>query len=290
MSNILVSTDLTSSSDEAIKVALIISGKFNLNIKVVHIHKGEKDKNVSYLFPDFENRLLEMKGLFRENLETQLEKHLKKFKQANHIVHGEILFTSDIDEFDELTERFSAQMVIVSKTNEEFDSYMGGAVSERLIRTSKQNVLIVSKPTREIIDHILVPFSLNSFSLKAIEEAILFANKFSSKITLVHLHSHENREETQLSSLAKSDEQTKMMEKINEKIFFLKEQNIFEDLRLEYCEYGKKEKLLTIIHQINPGLVVMGASRKKGLERFYLGSFCEFILRNGNTNILITKK
>ncbi len=289
MKNILVTTDLTRSSDDAIKAALAIGEGFGLSIKIVHIHKGELDSSASCLFPEFEGRLYEIKNLFYKNLESQLMKQINRFQVGNKKVSGEIIFTSDIDNFDDMTDRFKADLAVIPDHDEEFDSYFGGSVSERLIRVSKQDVLIVKKSFPQKMEKILVPFALNNFSLKAIDTAKTFAERFGARLSLIHIHSLEKGYSGDMTEFAKSDEQKLFSEKIKEKIQSLDQSGLLDELRVEYCEFGKKEKLLTMINNERPDLIIMGASRKKGLQRLYLGSFCEYILRNGQSNMLITK-
>ncbi len=288
MRKILVSSDLTRKSDIALKNAGRLSEAFNTELKVLHVHKAMDASSVSYLFPEYENKMSELNKMYRDNLWEELNKQLERLELRPDRKLGEILFTTGIEKFDQITEKFKADLVIIPKLNEEFDSFLGGELSERLIRVSEQDVLIAQQEWTHNIDTIIVPFAINKYSVEALKRAEEFCKVFGAKIKLVHLHGDEKVQNT-LDDINIKEDQTEVFEQIKKHIHELKKNELLESMFLIYCEWGKKEKLLQFIQSEKSDLVIMGASRVKGLQRLYLGSYCEYILRNGNENLLIVK-
>lgn len=288
MNRILVSSDLTKRSLSAIKVAFSIGDKFDARVKVLHLHKGADNLGLTHLYPDFESRAYEMQEAYRSVFKQRLHDQISKLDNDFKTIDEEVLFIEDVNDFDEITEKFHADLVVLPKLNDEFDSFFGGALSERLIRVSKQDVLIAKTEQLNGTKSILVPIAINPFSASAIAKAILFAKAFDAKINLIHFHDVSG-ENIRFEQLPAAKDEPGALKDVQAAIENAKAEGVLEDVVLKFCKKEKKETLLEVIKNDNPDLVIMGTSRKRGLERLYLGSFCEYVLRNGISNLLIVK-
>ena len=147
--------------------------------------------------------------------------------------------------------------------------------------------------------NILVPIDGSTSCLRAIELAAIIAKRFNSKITVVHVVSHEFmhpelKANYQLPSLIlnKLDE---VYMKAGEKILRTAEETFKEDdLQVEPILIRRAEdpadSILNLSKQTPFDLIIMGNRAESQAERFALGSTSEKIAFYSKTPVLIVKK
>jgi nucleotide-binding universal stress UspA family protein len=148
------------------------------------------------------------------------------------------------------------------------------------------------------LGRILVPIDGSNSCLRARELAASFAKKFNSKLTVVHVTSHdfmhpELKAHHQLPPLI-LHELDKSYQKAGQKIIraaeeFFKEEKVAIKAELVKAE-DPAEKVLEMTRESNYDLVIIGNIAEKQAERFSLGSVAEKISLYAKIPVLITKK
>ena len=151
---------------------------------------------------------------------------------------------------------------------------------------------------RMFLGRILVPIDGSNSCLRARELAASFAKKFNSKVTVVHVISHdfmhpELKAHHQLPPLI-LNELDKSYQKAGRKIIraaeeFFREENVEIMAELVKAE-DPAEKVLEMTRESKYDLVIIGNISENQAERFSLGSVAEKISLYAKIPVLITKK
>ena len=291
--NIVIVTDLTNRSIAAIKTGVEWAQTLNCGVILVHIHKGDEAERLVTIFPEFETKLKDFSDSLKASLEKKMKIQLSGFKNHDIPISSRVFYSNDIEKYIKSIETLKPKLLVVPVIETEFDSFWSGSVVEQLIRLSKAPVLIVKK---EILncESILVPFAFQGFSEKVLDVSKELSKAFKSKVSAIHILKNKKKETERFSllnleSIVKKPAEVARAKVIRSQLETLQASESLEDLRIIDGDGHPKEVLLEEINNSKSDLVLMGSSGKRAIERLYLGSFCEYILRNSNTSMLIVK-
>ena len=163
----------------------------------------------------------------------------------------------------------------------EIEQILIGSTTSRLIRSTDVPVFVVPKNKRAaIVERILCPIDFNEFSLIELEYAISLAHQLSAKLFVVHVSEFFNYKVT----VFKRD---KLIEKINEKIMGIAEENNYKIENIIYEEGEPAQKIIEIAKKNKVDLMVMATHQRKGIEKLFLGSITEKVLMYSDIPVLI---
>ena len=92
-----------------------------------------------------------------------------------------------------------------------------------------------------------------------------------------------------LEKLSSNSKDLAAINSVKLKLQELDRKGILRSIELIDGQGDAKEALLERLNSKQTDFVLMGSSGKNGFERLYLGSFCEYILRNSKSSLLIVK-
>lgn len=144
-------------------------------------------------------------------------------------------------------------------------------------------------PTDTHLHEILVPLDLSEMSFKALRYAVSFAERFGARLTLLHVL-HPASIPTALGpvSVATQEDIAAMQRKLME----IRESRIPESVavdtavRVDFAIDG----ILSAAAELEPDLIVLATHGRIGLERMFLGSAAERVVRNANCPVLVVRE
>ncbi len=272
-STIIIATDLTEASEEAINTGINWANNLKCEVALLHIHK---------------------KKILEAPLHKKLYAQICKFRSAQVKIKSLILHSEKIEKYIEITKDINAKILVIPYIESEFDRFIAGKAVDRLIRISPVPVLVVKNSSSYAPKNVILPFDSSGFSEDATDLAEVICESFNACLVPIHLYTKTNsdRDSYTLEELQELDDgDTANYLNMKNKLVRLSRKGIIKENIIKSSEYSKsKEKLLSELNKLNSDLIIMGSSGKKGLERLYLGSFCEHILQNSTSSLLITKK
>lgn len=128
---------------------------------------------------------------------------------------------------------------------------------------------------------ILVGVDGSSQSEKALETAINIANQYSAELNIATVII----DITNKIDLTKNFQKlhTEIIEKNKEKVKSTKSAILFGNISEELIKFAKNENIDLII------LGNIGSGFKAGLEKFFIGSVCNEVIKNSACNVLVVK-
>jgi nucleotide-binding universal stress UspA family protein len=295
--NIFIDTDLTSASDPTIEVGLKWSKVLGCQANIMHIKDENEFDRLGVLFPDFAKRSSDFGKMVENSIEKKLRLQIERVAGKSHDAASLVLYGNNrVERFVQVAKERRGKILVVSLENKEEDSFLFGKMVGRLIRLSPLPVLIVKDSRALAPKTISFPFAFQGLSQDASQWVEILAGLFKSTVFPLHIVDKQIKQEAITESL-----DLEKLEDLYHSVYpFWSMKNRFHELNAEVnCEklkvvHPKKENskdvLLNSLQELNSDLIVMGTNAKSSFERLYLGSFCEFILRNTPSSLLITKK
>ena len=289
-SNIVI---LTNPNDKRHRTALYgahLSQALGANAVLIHIEKGKELSLLSRLYPEFEEKTKELTKLVSDAAKSELEEQKKFLSEKGLYVQTKSIQAENIEEILESLSKLDPKMIIVPREESDILDFFLGNMVEQMIRRSPFPVLVHSGNEFKSVKKIITPVALQGLSETSLEMSIKLAIAFKSQIDLYHINSDQNKVgSNSLLDLA-SDEKEKLRadvltSKINDPLV----KDLIKGFKVIDTESRPKETLLNLIEEEVPDLVVMASSGKKALQRLYLGSYCEYLVKNTGADILIVK-
>lgn len=296
--NILV---LANPSDTRHRTALYgaqIAKALGATATLIHVEKGQDLGPLAKIYPDFEEKRKELASFFTEAHTKELEKKKDFLAEQGLYVQTKSISAGSFDETLEAFNKLKPRLVIVPREEESLKEYFFGSllssIKEDLIRKSPFPVLVHSgleyRPTKLVV----VPVALQGLSQTSVDIAGVLSNSLKAKIKFIHITGAESQindlnNVKSLTEIAIDQSQKKQAEILVSKIESLNSGDTDHEFELIQTSERPKEKLLNMMEDLKPELIVMASSGKKALERLYLGSYCEYMVKNTSSNILIVK-
>jgi nucleotide-binding universal stress UspA family protein len=167
MSNIIVPTDFTSTSDVAVHYALNMSRVLNAEVHLLHVVKNESEKEAAL-----------------SKMNAQINSHSSRTgKTAKTLVVEGSIFEAIPAE----TERMNAQLVVMGTHGLKGFQFITGSNALRVITESKAPFIVVQETTKQTADikKILVPLDLHKETKQKIKIAGDIAEKYKAEVHIV---------------------------------------------------------------------------------------------------------
>ncbi len=295
-STIIVPSDLTNFSSLAIRTGATWAEKLGCRLLLIHFHRKETLGQLISIFPEYELRISELHTMLEDSLLEKINEK-KQLIGDNVDVEGLVFYSDNAKELDEVIEKYNGKMVIIG-TNDLRDTAFNflGKMSEKLIRYVGIPVLLVKDQRSLTPKTITLPFDFQGLSEDACCFAEILAETFNSELIPIHIADKNEiklGDNNVINELEFVDLELNTPEYINLKKQFdrLINRKVIKKILIKAgANLKKKDSLLNEIINLNSDLIIMGSSGRRGFERLYFGSFCEFIIRNTPSSILITKK
>jgi nucleotide-binding universal stress UspA family protein len=297
ISNVLVSTDFSPPSLEAIEFALPLSKQFSAQLHLVHVFEPDYPLSSLPTFPLIVSEL-EVGRRVRRHLKDVAKKYKVELQPGNiHALRGR-----PFEEICRLARQARVDLIVTStRGHTGLKHLLLGSTAERVVRYSPCPVLVVRGVDRMKQDangsgpalafrRILVPVDFSKCSMQGLDYAKALAKQFDS--TLVLLHS------VHLSYYVASDEYARydlplllqQSEKIaKEQMRDLVQQTDWEGIKVETSlEIGHAgQQICYRAQDQHADLIVTSTHGTTGLKHILVGSTAEYVVRHAHCPVLV---
>jgi len=307
LKRIVWADDGSEESANALKVAEYFAGIYGSEILGVYIN---------YVFYPITPNYSYYAGYIEEAAEKNKREFVSKFEKIkNKLGKKKITFKGDVirgsisDSIVKMSDKKKADMITLGNTGKGFlTKILIGSNSLNILRKSKVPVLTVPRFVNAgeyKLNKILVPVDISENNFSSLNTAVELAKKTNSTITVLYVLSVTNNImeypqkviEQIISGIENSLDEivATAKERVNREILGLRETNKkFENNNLrirkkqlvgmqpavEITNYAKKNKF---------DLIVMNSHNKGNMERVFLGSVTEEVIRNSRCAVLSIK-
>jgi len=269
LQNILVTVDLSESTDYVIENAIRLAKKFDSQITLMHIISVQYQSS-------------KMDKFVEESVASKLEKIASDVKakgvdlKESIIEHG-VPFEKIIHEAQ--TGDYNV-IVVGSAKKAKDETYKLGSTVEKLIRKNQIPVWVVKHEPLNPIKKIVCPVDFSDASLRALNNAVTLAQSFEAELTILHVYTPVayspmwiEIDYAQENKLLKSTQETEFNDFLEQ--LDMKDVN-YNKVILEGVDY---EEILHFIEENTHDLLLMGTTGRTGVSRILMGSTTEKVTR-----------
>jgi nucleotide-binding universal stress UspA family protein len=279
LEKILVLIELNKTSVDQLRVPIQLANKFNSQLILLHVLPAEANKEsinsliMKYVNEDFKRILTDLK-----KIGIQAEKR--------------IAFGNKTDQTLSISEKENVSLILIVNEIEHIDNnYNINTVAEKLIRKSQKPIWVVKSSSEMFPDKILCPVDFSDSSERALNNAIRISRTFQAELFIITVF-EPLEENTSLRYNIDFKEENEELENETRKKFkeFLKKFN-FTDINYntELIRGKIYEQIVTFAKVKDINLIFMGANGKSLLQRVFLGSVTEMVIRQFPCSMVITK-
>ena len=276
MKKILVPTDFSKYSENALNVAAMIAKQENAEILVLHMlgltHSGlNKSTSSEALEAIYHIKLAE------KEFENFLDKDYLKGLVVKEKVESSISF---IDLNKVVSENDIDLIVMGSHGVSGLEEAFVGSNTEKVVRTSEVPVLVIKNSMKDFkLKEVVIACDFKVESINTYRSALKLFNSFNSNIHLLYVNlpyrftttSQMKANATEFISLADSGDMTNL-----EKVVFYNDSSVEEGIR-NYCE------------SMNADIVVIPTHGRRGLAHFFNGSVGEDLANHAGRPVMTFK-
>jgi len=279
LQNILVTTDFSDSSANAVDVSIQLAKKFNSKISLIHVLDDS----------DFSK---ESEEFYEKFAFEKLGEHKSKIENENVVV-ADLIFEKGVpfEKIIQVAQDKDVNVIIAGSGNKDYEEkYRLGTSVEKLMRKNQIPLWVVKNEKPVPLKQIVCPVDFSDASKRALQNAITLANKFEAKLDIVHVF------EPVMVTSARLSVDTNEENRKNRKS---KEKQLTEFLRqfdLEKVQHNENlimgDPFIEILKFIRTGgidLLVMGTTGKAALSRLLMGSVTEKVTREVPCSFITTK-
>ena len=279
LEKILLATDFSGSSDQACKLAVEIAKAFNSEIILLHVISKDFDLNVvtDMVMSAVTNQLdikrseLELEGIATDKPVVQI---------------GKIS-----DSIVQVSEEKDVNLIIMgSGEKDKHDRFQLGTTTDKVIRRSDKPVWVVKNDAPTSIEHILCPVDFSDSSKRSLQNAIYLARKFNAELVILNVVPPVPVDIARLKVNVETIEQSLASEQVEAfKRFF--EQFDFTGVKWSTVDrMGEPHReILSCIEEFNSDLLMMGTHGRTGINRLFMGSVTEKVIRELPCSFITTK-
>lgn len=267
LENILLATDLSTSSENIVKNAIVLAKTFQSKITLVHVLPSDIKNEKTQLF-------------LTEAAKNMLKVIKERIGNEGIEIEEPIMeFGSPYDKIVKTAVAVKANIILVgSGEKAKTVPFKLGTTAKRIIQKSDKPVWVVKNDHPIKVKKILCPVDFSQTSKRALQNAITMARRFKAALTILTVY------ESQSSSFLPFKDEL-VMEKIRVEYTenlsnFLKAFNLTDlDCTQEIHEGDPAKEILLEISKNKPDLLVMGTTGKSGLSKIIIGSVTEKVIR-----------
>lgn len=273
MKKVLVPTDFSESSANALEVAAKIARQQDAEIIVLHMLGLSEAVLTKDETQEFEEAKYYMK-LAKKRFETYLDKPYLKGIKIHEMVQNYKIF----GELNKIAKEQHIDLIVMgSHGSSGFNKFFAGSNTEKVVRTSDVPVLVVKVQRPDFkIENILFACDFREESILAFKKAKEFVNSFSAKFKLIYIN-------TPYNSFTSNNE---IEERISKFMYIAGEP---EQKVIIYNDYSVEHGLMNYCKQNKFDILSIPTHGRKRLSNFLLGSIGEDLANHANLPVLTFK-
>ena len=196
MQKILVPIDFSKQSEYACKMANRIAKKSNSDVYLLHLIElptGIVDMGAGSNFS------IPQSMLYLRKVKEQMLAFKNNFFDENLEVKHAIKFENPYEGIQKYAEKIDTDLIVMgSKGHSDFEEILIGSNTEKVVRTSKNPVIVVKKDAKKFkAKNLVFASNFEDDNKEAFEKFLAFSNQFKSKIHLLKVNTPSKFESTQ---------------------------------------------------------------------------------------------
>jgi universal stress protein E len=269
LENILLATDFTKSNNNAIESAICLAKTFQSKIFILHVLPEDVGNEKAMQLLDY---------AAKRELESLKERIEKEGVETGELIleHG-----GHLDRIIRTSERINANLILIGAgENVKNKNFKLGTTAEKIIERSDKPVMVIQSGNYLDIKKIICPIDFSDESKRAIKNAITLAHRFNAELIILSAYEPAYKGPLHIDMpWADQDEKMKARHQANFSDF-LDDVN-FTGLTVK--KMVRKGDFASIIFKTiekeNVDFMVIGATGRTGLGRFFTGSVTEKVIR-----------
>ncbi|PRX55418.1 universal stress protein [Flagellimonas meridianipacifica] len=279
LKKILVAHDFGKSSQNVISSAIELAKIFQSTIVPIHV-----------LPDDIENQ--KAMALLNETALTKLNETAKMIA-CEGLETGEPILVEGVphEAIVRAAVKVSANLILVGcGETQKADTFRLGTTAERIIQKSEKPVFVIKEEILLNVHHILCPVDFSEASKRALQNAITMARKFKSELTILNVCEQAKASWLTSDNLLQTVNEEKCKEEKEKFETFLEEFNLADVNWTKEAPIGNPaEEILSTVSKKMIDLLIMGTSGRTGLNRMFMGSVTEKVVREVPCSFLTLK-
>jgi universal stress protein E len=279
LEKILVPVSLKTTSNEQIEMAKALAQKFGSIIHLLHI------------LPD-EARNDSINPLIMNYVERDINAIANGFEQLGITVDRTIRYGKIFERILDVSEEENVNLILLNNGLDYFaTSFKIDVISEKLIRKAEKPVWVVKKGYFNIPQNMVCSVDFSEASERALNNAVKLARTFKAKLSVLNVFEPIESNFSTRYDIDYNEENQKLRDE-NSKMLkaFLKKINFSDvDFSVYQVEGKPNEQINDFVIANRCDLLFMGATGKNIIQRMFLGSVTEMVIRNLPCSMVITK-
>jgi nucleotide-binding universal stress UspA family protein len=279
LEKILLATDFSGSSDQAGKMAVEIARAFNSEIVLLHVIS--KDLDIDVVSDMVQSAVTNQLDIKRGEIELEgVATDIPLVRVGK--IEDLIVQTADEKEVN--------LIIMGSGEKEKHERFQLGTITTRVIRRTDKPVWVVKNDAPTSIDNILCPVDFSDSSKRSLKNAIYLARKFSAELVVLNVVPPVPVDIARLKVNIETIEQSLAAEQVEtfKKLF---KQFDFSGVKWSSIDrMGEPHKeILSCLKEFNSDLLMMGTHGRTGINKLFMGSVTEKVIRELPCSFITTK-
>ncbi|MBN1383002.1 MAG: universal stress protein [Deltaproteobacteria bacterium] len=272
---ILVATDFTEASEQAIKLAVLLAKKNVSHVHLLHVIPRRSGWPV-----DYSSIVRDVNKIIQGNVEVIRRGGLSE-------PHVSVLFGNPVEEIIDQAESLDVNVVMIGSGEKETgDRFPLGVKAENILRGSSRPVWVVKKGASEEIKKILCPVDFSEHSRRALVNAISLSTMLGAELQVLTVAETISNVYYRVGNMQADWKKYTQKE-------FTKFLGDFDFGSLSWNKMVRSgephEEILNAASEVGADLMVMGSLGKTGLLRFLMGSVAEKVARELPCSLIMMK-
>ena len=280
LEKILVPIDIETNLEKQLNLAVRLAKKYNSELIVVKVLPNDA-------------KLESINHIILEQVNGKLEKIVKKFNESNIKSESHILYGNQFDQTISLAEQKDVNLILINDKDTKADGSNNSidVVTEKLIRKSEKPVWVIKKDSNEIPEKILCPIDFSEPSERALTNAIKIARTFQTQLHIINVFTPLQESFSIRLNVDYKKENERLKDENSIKFDeFISQFNLIEvDYKKEVLSGKPHKRIIEYADNENIDLLFMGTTGKSLLQRVFIGSVTEMVLRSLPCSIVTTK-
>ena len=279
LENILVAHDFSKSSQNVLESAIELAKIFQSTIIPIHV-----------LPDDIMNE--KVRSLLNETAMDKLQEAANRIEGEGVTVKKPLLMVGiPYEAITRAAIDTNANLILVgSGETQKGDTFRLGTTAERVIQKSEKPVFVIKEGALLNVHHILCPVDFSEASRRALKNAVTMSRRFKSELTILSVCEVSKSPWFLSEKDLESENDSRCQQHKEDFEAFLKDFNLSDiNWTKEAPKGNPSEEILSTVSRKMIDLLIMGTSGRTGLNRMFMGSVTEKVIREVPSSFLTLK-